>query len=96
MIQRFEYCCDTLWKLLRDHLKKVELVTLDIIGPKSTFRALCNAKFITEADAKAAISMIESRNMTSHTYKEEYADTIARSMPEYLKLMQKLVALLKQ
>ncbi len=91
LIQRFEYCVDTLWKYLKDYLETVVGTDLEIKGPRPVIRATGNARLMSEEDVELAMLMIDSRNRTSHIYKEEIAQEIAHKIHEYYKLMRKIV-----
>ncbi len=95
MIQRFEYCCDLFWKYLKDYLETVEKIELPIKSPRSIFRALCQARLISEQETNNAIAMAESRNMTSHIYKEEVAALISSNVAKYHDLMTTIIQRIK-
>lgn len=95
LIQRFEFTVDSLWKYVKDYLEFKEHIVLDIKTPRATIRALCTARFINETDAEIAIKMIEDRNMTSHMYKEEFADEISIRVESYHTMIKKILSSLK-
>lgn len=95
LIQRFEYCVDTLWKYLKDYLENIQGILLEIKSPRSVIRATGNARFMSEEDVELAMTMIDSRNRTSHIYKEEIAQEIAEKIHNYYKLMRKVVDKIK-
>ena len=80
---------------MKNYLENVEKITLEIRSPRSTFRALCNAKIITEKEAETAMDMIVHRNMTTHIYKEETAEIISSLIPSYYELMESIVSRIK-
>lgn len=91
LIQRFEYSVDTLWKYLKDYLENSQGILLEVKSPRSVIRATGNARLISEEDVELAMTMIDSRNRTSHIYKEEIAQEIANQIHSYYKLMRKIV-----
>lgn len=91
LMQRFEYCVDTLWKYLKDYLETVIGTDLEIKGPRPVIRATGNARLMSEDDVELAMLMIDSRNRSSRIYKEEIAQEIADQIHEYHKLIRKIV-----
>jgi len=73
IIQRFEYCTDLFWKVLKIHLEEIEKVTLSTYSPVGVIRAAVEARIITEDQGQGCLEMIKSRNLTSHIYHEEVA-----------------------
>ncbi len=72
MIKSFEYTYELAWKTLKDYL--VEIGFHEIIGPKAAIRTAFTEGILEDGDVW--MSMVESRNLTSHTYNEVYADDI--------------------
>ena len=91
MVQRFEYCTDLFWKYLKKYLETfVELP--DINGPAPIIRASFSAGLLDEQEAENALDMIKDRNMTSHIYKEDIAETLAAKIPQHCRLMNAVVS----
>ena len=90
VIQRFEYCADSFWKFFKDYLEDQSII-LDIKSPKATMRALCQARILNEQQTELAITMFESRNTTSHAYKEEVAELVWESTPQFYKFMMEIM-----
>lgn len=88
MIQRFEYCVDLFWKTLKIYLEEKEKLTMLINSPRGIIRQTINAKIISEQEGEQCMSMIESRNRTSHMYHREIAEEIAHEVPSFYKLIQ--------
>lgn len=88
-IQRFEYSVDTLWKYLKEYLLQIKGITQN--SPKPIFRNCLQANLATEKDVEKLIEMVDDRNLTTHTYKEDLANTISEHIPAYLNLMEKLL-----
>lgn len=83
-IQRFEYCCDLSWKLL-----KAYLAYEGIIGnsPKGCFREALHIGLLSEDEVISGLGMIDDRNMTTYVYREEVAIEIYQKIPGYFLLM---------
>jgi nucleotidyltransferase substrate binding protein (TIGR01987 family) len=90
-IQRFEFCIDTLWKYVRTYLEEVHTITMDVPTPRRVFKALADIGHISNDEYGKIIKAVEDRNMTSHTYNEELAQTIFERIPGYCILMQQLL-----
>jgi nucleotidyltransferase substrate binding protein (TIGR01987 family) len=90
-IQRFEYCVDLLWKYLKDYLEIVLQIVPEIKSPKNIIRTCCEARVLTEQESQEAISMIESRNMSSLSYREEIAEIIAKQLSDYYSLIKTIL-----
>ena len=91
VIKRFEYCVDLFWKYLQVYLEKMLTLPIDEGGPKNIFRYCLQVKVLTEQEVESAFELIESRNRTSHIYREEIADFVAKKAPSYYEYMCKVV-----
>jgi nucleotidyltransferase substrate binding protein (TIGR01987 family) len=87
LIKRFEFCVDLFWKYLKKYLEIAGGNPPEIYSPKPVIKAACKAKLITEQDTEVLLEMIDSRNQTSHIYKEEIADQIGAKAPIFYKIM---------
>lgn len=93
IIQRFEYTFDLAWKTLKDYLEFQGIT--DITGSRDTFREAFSFGIIEKGELW--MEMIESRNLTSHTYNEETASKILESIRnEYYSLFISLDAHLNE
>ncbi len=90
MIQRFEYSVDLFWKYLKKDLE-VKHLTPEIKAPADAIRKSYATGLITEAESEIILTMIKDRNMTSHMYVEEIAQTLAQRIPDYYKLMHTII-----
>ena len=90
LIQRFEYCTDLLWKVLKDYLEKVEKIK--VASPRAVFRECHTIGLLTEQEADQFLTMLDARNMTSHVYREEFADLLYKQIPQFYAVMQALVS----
>ncbi len=91
MIQRFEYCTDMLWKLIKVYLEKVQNITLTMNSPKGIIREAVLSRFLSEDEGEECMDMIKKRNETSHIYLEEVAEDIAKVIPKFYQLMHIIV-----
>lgn len=94
-IQCFEFSFDLFWKTLKIYLTDVEKVMVDSASARIIFRECVQVGVISEEEAKQAMEMLDSRNLTSHTYREAVAASIAEKIPDYYKLMYAITNRLK-
>jgi nucleotidyltransferase substrate binding protein (TIGR01987 family) len=73
LIQAFEFTHELAWKVLKDFLESKGVT--EIYGSKDATRAGFAHGLIEDGDDWMA--MIESRNLTSHSYNEDIANSIA-------------------
>jgi nucleotidyltransferase substrate binding protein (TIGR01987 family) len=90
-IQRFEYCTDFIWKVLKVYLEDIEKVYVESFSPRGVVRAAVNGGFISESEGSELMRMVDSRNKTSHIYHEAIADDIANKIPAYYVLIKKII-----
>ena len=83
LIQRFEFCFELSWKLIKAFLA---YEGVEVNSPRSAIRQAFQTELI--ADADAWLDMLEKRNLSSHTYDMETAQEI------YLHVAQKYIFLL--
>lgn len=84
-IQRFEFCVELFWKLLK---RIIEAQGQEVHYPKEVLREAYAGKLIN--DEQIWIAMLQDRNLTSHTYNEQLADSIYSHIKEtYYPLMRK-------
>lgn len=74
LIQRFEFTFELAWKSLAEVLKDAGIV-LEILSPKSVFKAAYSAGYVN--DEIVWVNILDDRNLTSHVYDEETANRIA-------------------
>lgn len=85
-IQRFEFSFEAVWKAARLVLASVE--GLEYASPKGVIRGCRSVGILSDAETKAALAMVDDRNLTSHTYDEELAQRLYQRLPDHLRLMQ--------
>jgi nucleotidyltransferase substrate binding protein (TIGR01987 family) len=79
LIQAFEYTHELAWKTLADFFK--ERGNSEIYGSKDATRAAFQNGLIMQGELW--MSMIKSRNLTSHTYNEEIAEAIVENITQH-------------
>ena len=88
-IQRFEYTFEAIWKAGKHFLREVE--GIEIGSPKGVIRSFLQVGLLTEDQTALGLSMVDDRNLTSHTYNESLADQIYGQLGTYSHLMAKWV-----
>ena len=91
MIQRFEYSFDIIWKYLKNYLVEILGIKIQIKSPKTIFRECLKAELLTEDDIRKTLKMVDDRNQTTHAYNEKLAEKISQQIPNYYKLMKKIL-----
>ncbi len=84
-IQRFEYTHEIFWKLVKEYLYNHEGVECN--SPKSCFREASSVGLLSEEQTISCLEMTDDRNLTSHTYVEEVAESIYEKIRDYYELM---------
>lgn len=85
-IQRFEFTFEIAWKLMREILVSRGV---SVNSPKMTIKEAFKEKFFEDGDGW--IKMLEDRNLTSHTYKQDLANEIYERIKNgHIKLLQAL------
>lgn len=91
-IKRFELAADIAWKTVKEVL--LEDFGVIVNSPKSAFREAFKQGLIEYQDDW--IAMVDTRNETVHTYREELAEEIYNKLPGILTLLQGLLASLEK
>lgn len=76
LIQAFEYAHELAWKTLKDFLE--DRGNISLFGSKDTIREAFKSGLISEG--QLWMDMIQSRNLTSHTYNKETALEVIESI----------------
>jgi len=76
LIQAFEFTHELAWNVLKDYLEQQGIFGL--IGSRDASRSAFQNGLIT--DGEAWMDMIKARNLTSHTYNPEVADSVTRDI----------------
>lgn len=72
LIQAYEIAFELAWKTIKDYL---EYSGVKVDTPRETIKEAFLKHILT--DGQVWIEMMEARNKTSHTYKEEFANELA-------------------
>lgn len=91
VIKRFEFSLDLFWKYLRLYLELKHGVTAG--GPKDVARQCVDIGVLSPEHGEQILAMIEDRNQTSHIYREEIADIIAKHIDDYAVIMDDVMQL---
>jgi nucleotidyltransferase substrate binding protein (TIGR01987 family) len=78
LIQGFEFTHELAWNVLKDYLELEGIQGL--IGSRSTVREAFKRGLIR--DGEAWMDMIEKRNLSSHTYNQDVAETLVSAIYE--------------
>jgi nucleotidyltransferase substrate binding protein (TIGR01987 family) len=87
-IQRFEYTFETFWKVVKNYLDEQEGIICS--SPKSCFKEAFKVGLLSEEETVKILEMVDDRNLTSHTYREEVAAGIYRRIRDYWDLMNRV------
>lgn len=92
LIQAFEMVFELAWKTMKDYLE-YEGIKTDT--PRETIKNAFLRNVISDGDCW--IEMLEARNKTSHTYKEEFAKSVANEViNRYLPALNNLKTILAE
>lgn len=87
-IQRFEYCVDLFWKVLKEYVLFVVMIPIEVNSPKKVLQECVTAGVLSELEHELCVKMVENRNLTSHTYNESLAEELLALIPEYYALIK--------
>jgi nucleotidyltransferase substrate binding protein (TIGR01987 family) len=84
-IQRFEFCFELAWKVIRE---RVRTEGLDCQSPKGCLKLAYKNGWL--GNETGWLAMLEDRNRTAHTYDEALAKDVYRRLSAHLPLLQAL------
>ena len=88
LIKAFEFTYELAWTTLKDYL--VDIGYTELMGSKDTFRQAYQLGIIS--DGEVWMEMVKSRNLTSHTYNQETAESIEEDIIEtYFSMIKALI-----
>lgn len=90
-IQRFEFSIELFWKLLKLLLASKGV---EVAYPKDVLREAFAGKLID--NERVWLAMLRDRNLTSHTYNQELAETIYTNIKTYYPVMMATLNSLKK
>jgi len=93
-IQKFEFTVGLLWKTVQVFLFEVD--GIDVVTPKSVAKEFAEAGHCDYETYELFIRAINDRNQLSHVYRQEMAESIWESLPEYVRLVEQLVCTMQQ
>ncbi|MCE1246446.1 MAG: nucleotidyltransferase substrate binding protein [Firmicutes bacterium] len=83
VIQNFEVAFELCWKFMKKYLESdMGSVYVDGLHRKELFRICAQKHLISDVEAWFAYN--RSRNLTSHTYREEYAEDVFMAAQDFL------------
>ena len=65
-------------------------------SPREVIRTGLTSKLYSEETSQELLQMLDDRNLTSHTYVEELAESIAHRIPDYSKNMSEVMTRLSR
>lgn len=86
-IQRFEFCFDLSWKLIKEYLRTEKGIICN--SPKDCLREAFLQGLIEYDDIW--LDFLDKRNMTSHTYEEKMAESVYIVLPVALSHFQEIL-----
>jgi len=90
-IQRFEFTFELFWKALKKSLQKEGI---EAASPKACLKGAFQMGWIE--DEQFWLEMLENRNLTSHTYKEDTADLVYSHIKNYEPKIREVYELLSK
>lgn len=93
-IQKFEYCSELTWKIIKVFL--YEQHSIDTRSPREAVKEFFLIKAIGESDYELLTDMLNDRNKLSHIYKEEFFEEIHNKLNGYLTVMNLVLSVLKK
>lgn len=91
VIRRFKYSIDTFWKFLKIYLQDHLKITLESTSPRTIIKKALTANLLSEQDSHILIDCIASYNKIPHAYNESLAQEVVNNIPEYYKIMHKIL-----
>jgi len=88
VIQRFEFNVELSWKFYKEYFDELKL---DLKSPKAIFKQLLKFHILDEGEVETALDMLDARNLSSHTYREELAINIASKVKNFLPVLAKML-----
>jgi nucleotidyltransferase substrate binding protein (TIGR01987 family) len=82
IIKRFEYTFDLFWKYVKLYLEKIEKIALERTSPRYIIQEALQNNIILQEEREILLDMLQSRNFTSHLYKEDIANLVCRKIKD--------------
>lgn len=94
VIQRFEYCFELAWKIVKDYLEAGGFV-FATITPRQVLKDAFAARILS--DGQVWVDMLDHRNLLSHTYDSTHFNTAVDAIHQrYLQALGGLHAFLER
>ncbi len=93
LVKIFEITFDVFWKYMKTYLWEIHGIEQN--SPKSVFKEAFKIKILAKNDVKKFLEMSDHRNQLVHTYNENIAIKISYVIPDYYKLMNKVIIQVK-
>jgi len=90
-IKRFELCFDLMWKCIKAYAKKEGV---ECFSPRACLKTAFQLKLIDYDEAW--LKILDDRNLTTHIYKEKYAEEVYSRLLNYIEYFKKLLNRLKE
>ena len=84
-IQKFEYCTELSWKLLKNFL--LEIHGIDAKTPKLVVKEFFLLSAFDDEGYECFLDMIDERNRLSHIYSDNAFLEVLKKLPSYLSVM---------
>lgn len=88
VVQRFEYTFEICFKTTKLFLSQQYGISEN--SPKSCFRSLLVTKLLEEDDIETLLRLIDDRNLTVHTYDENFIVDLRSRTDSYYQIMKKV------
>ncbi|WP_456426845.1 HI0074 family nucleotidyltransferase substrate-binding subunit [Desulfurobacterium sp.] len=88
-VQRFEFTVEIFWKCIKSYLREIE--GIECRSPKSCIREFFSAGHLNEEETILLLKMIDDRNLTSYTYREEVAERLFSKLEKYIIQLEKVL-----
>lgn len=93
-IQKFEFTVELLWKTVQVFLFEVDGV--DVVTPKMVAKEFVEAGYCDYETYELFIRSINDRNLLSHIYRQEMAESIRQRLPDYVHVVERIVRVMNQ
>jgi nucleotidyltransferase substrate binding protein (TIGR01987 family) len=92
-IQKFEYCTELTWKIIKDYLYIFH--NIDVRSPREAIKQFFLINKVTKEDFELLLNILDDRNRLSHIYREEYFMDILNKLTAYHLVMEKVSIILE-
>jgi len=93
-IQRFEFTLEIAWKSIKTFLLEHE--GIECRSPKGCLRDFLNAGYLDQIQITRLLTMIDDRNLATHTYHESLAEEIFGRIDSYRKVLRTILNTLQE